>query len=78
MLTAGAPDLLHVVGYLTGTTLYAMLLVMVVRARRPDRLMVVTAGFGLTWNVGELFVHGFRQLSMAGCWMRPAEYWLRH
>ena len=33
MLTPGAPPLLHVVGYLTGTVLYAMLLAMVVRAQ---------------------------------------------
>jgi two-component system, LytTR family, sensor kinase len=76
MLTAGAPDLLHVVGYLTGATLYAMLLVMVVRAKQPDRLMVITAGFGLAWNVGELLVHAVRQLSLAGPerWLNATSY----
>ena len=34
MLSTAAPDLLHVVGYVTGAALYAMLLAMVVRANR--------------------------------------------
>ena len=58
MLTPGTPTLLHLAGYLTGASLYAMLLIMVVRARpRADRLSLVTAVFGLCWNVGELSAH---------------------
>ena len=55
MLTARTPELLHLVGYLTGATLYAMLFAMVARAetaRRPAGL--ATAMLGLVWNVGEL------------------------
>jgi two-component system, LytTR family, sensor kinase len=76
MLTAAAPDLLHVVGYLTGAALYAMLLVMVIRASRPDRLMVVTAAFGLAWNVGELLLQGLRRLAVSDAqgWIEAASY----
>jgi len=71
-----APDLLHVVGYLTGAALYAMLLAMVVRASRPDRLMVVTAAFGIAWNLGELLVQASRRagsLAAVG-WLEAASY----
>jgi len=58
MPTPGTPALLHMVGYLTGATLYAMLLAMVSRAQRgADRLAVSTALLGLAWNVGELLAH---------------------
>jgi hypothetical protein len=63
MLTAGAPELLHVVGYLTGALLYAMLLVMAARrSGRRDRLTIGTALLGLTWSVGELMGHGLDAL----------------
>ena len=76
MLSTAAPDLLHVVGYVTGATLYAMLLAMVVRASRPDRLMVVTAAFGIAWNLGELLVQVSRRagtLAAVG-WLDAASY----
>jgi two-component system LytT family sensor kinase len=58
MVTTGAPTLLHVVGYLTGASLYALLLGMVVRTRGPAyRLTLGTALLGLAWNVGELAAH---------------------
>ena len=58
MVTTGAPTLLHVVGYLTGASLYALLLGMVLRARGPAyRLTLGTALLGLAWNVGELAAH---------------------
>jgi hypothetical protein len=71
-----APDLLHVVGYVTGAALYAMLLAMVVRARRPDRLMIVTAAFGIAWNLGELLVQGSRRAGTfaAAGWLEAASY----
>jgi two-component system LytT family sensor kinase len=47
------------VGYLTGATLYAMLLAMVSRAQGgADRLALATALLGLAWNIGELLIHG--------------------
>jgi len=58
MTNAAAPALLHIVGYLTGASLYAMLLAMVVRTGGPrDRLTLATALLGVAWNVGELAAH---------------------
>jgi signal transduction histidine kinase len=54
------PELLHVVGYLTGAALYAMLLSMAAREGARDKLTVSTAILGLGWNVGELTGHGSR------------------
>ena len=62
-------ELVHVVGYLTGAALYAMLFAMAIRDR--DRLTVGTALLGLGWNVGELLVYAARGLDS-----RPAEPWL--
>jgi two-component system LytT family sensor kinase len=63
MLTAGAPELLHIVGYLTGALLYAMLLVMAARRDGSgDRLTIGTALLGLTWSAGELTTHGLDAL----------------
>jgi hypothetical protein len=64
-------ELLHVVGYLTGAALYAMLLAMAVRDRASDRLTLGTALLGLGWNVGELLVYTARGLDS-----RAAEPWL--
>lgn len=53
-MVASPPDLLHMVGFLTGTLLYGMLLVMVARPPvRPDPFALATALLGLAWNVGE-------------------------
>jgi len=72
MFTAGTPELLHIVGYVTGATLYAMLLAMVARARpRADPLALATALLGLSWNIGELLVHAVRGVGFAS-----AEPWL--
>jgi hypothetical protein len=65
MLTS-APDLLHVVGYLTGAALYAMLLAMALRDRSGDRLTLGTAVIGLAWNLGELGVSVLRGLQWFG------------
>lgn len=59
------PELLHVVGYLIGAVLYAMLLSMAVREGASDRLTVCTAMLGLGWNVGELMSHGARAVGWA-------------
>src|SRR4029453_18839693 len=71
------PELLHVVGYITGATLYAMLLAMVLRAReRADSLAPVTAVLGLAWHVGELSVHAADALAFttAGLWLSALSY----
>jgi len=56
--TVNLGELLNVVGLSTGVVLYAMLLAMVVRARRPSRpvpgldpLMLLTSVLGLAWNL---------------------------
>ena len=72
MIAAETPELLHIVGYITGATLYAMLLAMVARARdRADALALVTAILGLAWNVGEISVHAADALGFG-----PASVWL--
>lgn len=52
------PDLLHIIGYMTGATLYAMLWVMARRDALGDRLTMGAALLGLGWNAGELLGHG--------------------
>ena len=54
-----------------------MLLIMVVRARpRADRLSLVTAVFGLCWNVGELSAHLAQALDAQALvpWLSAASY----
>jgi hypothetical protein len=71
MVPSGAPALLHIVGYLTGASLYAMLLAMVLRTRGPAyRLMLGTALLGLAWNVGELATHALGSVGLV-----PARDW---
>jgi signal transduction histidine kinase len=65
------PELLHVLGYVTGAILYAMLLAMVLGDRPGDRLTVGAALLGLAWNVGELLGHGAHVLSWSA-----AEPWI--
>ncbi len=71
MTTSAAAALLNLLGYITGLSLYAMLLAMVLRgplaasthnADKADRLPLITAVLGLAWNVGALIgfgVHSF-------------------
>ena len=64
--------LVHVLGFITGGALYALLAVMVVRRAgeqvRPaaylagNRLALMTAMLGLLWNAGALLVYGSRDL----------------
>lgn len=66
-MTPIAPILVNLLGYVTGTALYAMLLLMVMNSSRsnrmenrpgvdlPDRLPLLTGLFGLIWNLGALF-----------------------
>lgn len=77
MFSAASPGLFHLVGYITGATLYAMLLAMVVRpGHRADRLMLGTAVLGLAWNLGEMSVHGTEALGLPefSHWLAAASY----
>lgn len=66
MTSSGAPALLHIVGYLTGTALYAMLLATALRTRGPaPRPVIGAALLGLAWNVGELATHGLDDAGFA-------------
>ena len=76
MNTHMPPELLHVVGYVTGAILYAMLLVMVLGERTGGRLTVGAALLGLTWNVGELLGHALHaaQWFTAQSWMAASSF----
>ena len=66
MAGTGAPALLHIVGYLTGASLYAMLLVMAFGSRGPGRRPIFgTAVLGLVWNLGELATHALQGAGFA-------------
>jgi hypothetical protein len=70
------PELLHVIGYVTGAVLYGMLLVMALDERSGDRLTVGAALLGLIWNVGELTGHALHALhwSRAAPWVAAASF----
>jgi hypothetical protein len=56
--------LVHLVGFLTGAALYAMLFALVLRRRLgDDRLPIVTAILGLIWNVSGLAAFGIRDFA---------------
>jgi two-component system LytT family sensor kinase len=56
--------LVHLVGFLTGAALYAMLFALVLRRRvGDDRLPLVTAILGLLWNVSGLAAFGIRDFA---------------
>src|SRR5262245_43283725 len=73
MTAAAAAALLNLIGYITGLSLYTMLLVMLLKAPRAasamgadsdktDRLPLLTALLGLAWNLGALLdlgLHNF-------------------
>src|SRR5690348_14683894 len=72
MLATDATLLIHLVGFMTGIVLYAMLGVMTLRASgeawsislRVDRVPLVTAILGLSWNCGALVIYGLRDLGV--------------
>jgi two-component system LytT family sensor kinase len=76
MLVPAAPQLLHIVGLVTGAALYAMLLWMALRAQDAgDRLTVVTGLLGLAWNIGELGVLALGEsFQSARAWTAAASY----
>lgn len=73
MNALNAALLVNLVGFTVGTALYMLLAIMVARHRErseggPNRLLLLTAGLGLVWNVGELFVLFERDFSDHGGW----------
>ena len=57
MIAPNAAEVLNLVGFVTGTALYAMLLALVLRnvpGNGQSRLPLATAVLGLVWNIGEL------------------------
>src|SRR5258708_21599223 len=56
--------LVHLVGFLTGAALYAMLFALVLQRRMSDdRLPLATAILGLLWNVSGLAAFGIRDFA---------------
>ncbi|HEX6162730.1 MAG TPA: hypothetical protein VFZ31_05165, partial [Vicinamibacterales bacterium] len=67
MIAPNAAELLNLVGFVTGTALYAMLLALVLRGQpggSHSRLPLATAVLGLTWNVGELAAYALPRLGV--------------
>src|SRR5580704_5388557 len=59
--------LVHLVGFLAGVALYAMLAVMTVRAGRragADRIPLATALLGLVWNSVALVIYGLHDFGL--------------
>ncbi|HEY7894208.1 MAG TPA: histidine kinase [Gemmatimonadaceae bacterium] len=75
MIPTDATLLIHLVGFMTGIVLYAMLGAMTLRAHRwrdvstlalrGDRIPLATALLGLAWNSGALVIYGLRDLGVA-------------
>ena len=73
MTASNAADVLNLVGFVTGTALYAMLFALVLRAGarvggrpgRVDGLLLATALLGIVWNLGELAAYGLPRLGLA-------------
>jgi hypothetical protein len=72
----GPAQILHLVGFVTGAVLYAMLLGMVTRRSPADRLAVATALLGCAWNIGELTAWALRNIGFAhlASWTDAASY----
>ena len=72
MTTREIVTLIHLVGFPTGIALYAMLAVMIARRwsgsetswRGADAIPFATAGMGLLWNVGALFLYALRDTGL--------------
>jgi two-component system, LytTR family, sensor kinase len=75
MTPGDATTLIHLVGFMTGIVLYAMLAVMILQSRpvrelpplnrNADRIPLATALLGLIWNGGALVIYGLRDLGVA-------------
>src|SRR5438445_5049861 len=55
--------LVHLVGFLTGAALYGMLFALALRRHVDDRLPLLTACLGLTWNITGLAAYGIRDFA---------------
>lgn len=70
MIAPNAAEVLNLVGFVTGTALYAMLLALVLRDDKPKgvsprvgpSLPLATAVLGLIWNLGELSAYALPRL----------------
>ena len=65
MIAPNAAEVLNLVGFVTGTALYAMLLALVLRdvpGAGHSRLPLATAVLGLIWNLGELTAYALPRL----------------
>ena len=67
MIAPNAAEVLNLVGFVTGSALYAMLLALVLRNDRPkglslQTLPLATAVLGLVWNLGELSAYALPRL----------------
>jgi signal transduction histidine kinase len=75
MRSSDVTTLIHLVGFVTGAVLYAMLGVMAARGRPSgkvgrlrgagqDRMALATAALGLVWNAGGLLLYGVSDLGL--------------
>ena len=67
MIAPNAAEVLNLVGFVTGTALYAMLLALVLRdvpGTGHSRLPLATAVLGLVWNLGELSAYALPRLGI--------------
>ena len=67
MIAPDAAEVLNLVGFVTGTALYAMLLALVLRDQpggTHSRLPLATAILGLAWNIGELAAYALPRLGL--------------
>ena len=63
MIAPNAAEVLNLVGFVTGTALYAMLLALVLRGSPTgNQLPLATAVLGLVWNLGELAAYALPRL----------------
>jgi hypothetical protein len=61
VIAPNAAEVLNLVGFVTGTALYAMLLALVLRQPAPSAT-IATAVLGLIWNLGELSAYALPRL----------------
>jgi len=62
VIAPNAAEVLNLVGFVTGTALYAMLLALVLRTPASNTLPLATAVLGLIWNLGELAAYSLPRL----------------
>src|SRR5690242_2907293 len=78
-MTANAATLINLIGFITGAALYTMLLVMVFRSKNSayplsskpgkphlsiNRLLLLTAILGFSWNIGAFGLYGLHNLGI--------------